>query len=477
MLNLKNLSSYRENNRIEAKKAQGGLPISLWETYSAFANTLGGVILLGVEELKDKKLNAVNLENPQKLVDEFWKIVNDKEKVSANILSDQNVWIEKVDDKQIVVIEVPRARREEKPIFIGTNAMSGTYRRNGEGDYHCSKEEISSMQRDSKFKSQDLTLLENLSLDAIDFNSLKRFRQKITQSHKNLKFSALTENEFLQQIGGANFSLDGALHPTIAGLLMFGKYNYIIKFFPNFNLSYVEKLSTDDNLITMQITSTDKGYANLFEFYFAVCERITKNIRLAIKNFNNQEDCPVFEALREGLANCLINADYFGNNGIEIIKTKDGITFTNPGSFRVNVNDAKNGGVSDPRNSTLISIFNLISVGKRTGSGIPKIFKAWKKQGWKNPEIIENFSLNTTSLILSTKQGASAFEEKYQDKQYEEIIIDYLTEIVYAQSEEIAKVLSLNIEKTNLLIDQLVLEDVLSVEKIENKVYYKLKIK
>ena len=73
MLDFDRLELYKENNRIEAKQAVGGLPQSIWETYSAFANADGGVILLGVEELKDKSLHAVEIAAPEKLVTEFFR--------------------------------------------------------------------------------------------------------------------------------------------------------------------------------------------------------------------------------------------------------------------------------------------------------------------------------------------------------------------------------------------------------------------
>ena len=72
---------YREGNQIEAKSALHGLPSSIWETYSGFANTYGGVILLGVEEEKDGSFVTSGLRNSDKLIKDFWNIINNVNKV------------------------------------------------------------------------------------------------------------------------------------------------------------------------------------------------------------------------------------------------------------------------------------------------------------------------------------------------------------------------------------------------------------
>ena len=149
------LNNYREGNRIEAKEAQCGLPKSIWETYSSFSNTNGGVILLGVKELPDKSLNAIGLPNPEDLIKEFWDNLNNPQKVSSDTLIDKNVSIIEDSGIRIITIDVPRADRHTKPIYIGPDPFKGSYRRNGEGDYRCTRDEVRGMFRDSADETQD----------------------------------------------------------------------------------------------------------------------------------------------------------------------------------------------------------------------------------------------------------------------------------------------------------------------------------
>ena len=143
------LQEYQEDNRIEAKRAQGGLPHSLWETYSAFANTLGGVILLGVaEDKEDKSLYSVPLFDPRELVEEFWAMVNDPDIVSANILQREDVQILKSQGNPVVAIFVPRAPAWLRPVYIGSDPYSGTYFRMGEGDCRARRHVVVALRLD-----------------------------------------------------------------------------------------------------------------------------------------------------------------------------------------------------------------------------------------------------------------------------------------------------------------------------------------
>lgn len=139
------LAGYRENGYVEAKEALGGLPESLWETYSAFANAEGGVILLGVGENPDHSFRILELLDPEELLEEFWVIVRNPEYVSVNLLKEEDVQILREEGKCIIAIFVPEAPPEQKPVHLLRDPWRHSYRRVGEADKRCSREEVEQM--------------------------------------------------------------------------------------------------------------------------------------------------------------------------------------------------------------------------------------------------------------------------------------------------------------------------------------------
>lgn len=139
------LARYRENGYVEAKEALGGLPESLWETYSAFANAEGGVILLGVGENPDHSFRILELLDPEGLLEEFWAILRNPEYVSVNLLKEEDVQVLREEGKCIIAIFVPEAPPEEKPVHLLRDPWRHSYRRVGEADKRCSREEVEEM--------------------------------------------------------------------------------------------------------------------------------------------------------------------------------------------------------------------------------------------------------------------------------------------------------------------------------------------
>ena len=311
MIDLAHLEKYRENNRLEAKRAQGGLPRSIWETYSAFANSFGGLILLGVIETENKTLASVPLPDPEELVRQFWQIVNDPTRVSANILRPTDVWVDESGGNRIVIIRVPRAGRHDRPVYLGTDPFSGAYRRGGEGDYHCSAEEVRAMMRDQADLPRDLTPLEGLDQRALCPDAVTRYRARLLRCRPGHVWGELSDAGLLLRLGVLARSREGSLCPTAAGLLLLGEAWAIRSVWPHFSLSYREQLQPG-LACRLRSDGTDWNGA-LFDFYFAAVHRICADPRLPA-----EPDHPVQLAVREALANALIHADYQDRRGLTI---------------------------------------------------------------------------------------------------------------------------------------------------------------
>lgn len=489
-----NLKNYRENNRLEAKSALGGLPRSLWETYSAFSNTSGGIILLGVLEHKDKTLHAENLPDPDKLINEFWTVIHNKNKVSVNILSDRHISKMRLDGNTIIAITVPKAERFDRPVYIGANPFDGTYRRNGEGDYKCSKEEVQAMLRDAAVKTQDMLVLKEMRLNVLDYDSLHRYRNRMKNYRPGHVWEELDDDEFLYRLGAAARSEDGAIHPTAAGLLMFGYEYEIVKEYPNYFLDYQERMDDSTRWTDRIVSSSGDWSGNIYDFYFRVYNKLTQDVKVPFKleGGDRIDDTPVHKALREALANCLINADYYGRQGVVVIKDKKGVSFSNPGNFRIDIEVAKSGGVSDPRNSALIKIFNLIDIGERAGSGIPSILSAWEREGWGTPVIEESFDPDRIKVTLDFKKGSDNPKKvaikggdnpkkvaiKSSDKigvMQRKAVLKYLEDNEFITTEKAAELLDVKTARARRILSSLVEEGGLIAEGANRNRVYKLK--
>ena len=484
MIDFNNLQEYRENNRIEAKKAMGGLPKSIWETYSAFANTHGGIILLGVEEWPDKSLHTVNLPDPERLIKEFWDIVNNPNKTSVNILSSKDVFVQEVDGDRIVVINVPRAERSYRPVYVDGNPLS-TYRRNGEGDYKCTKEEYQAMVRDASVKTQDMLVLNEMDMTVFNMESVRSYRQRMRLSRPGHVWEALEDEDFLLKLGAIGIGSDGKKNPTSAGLLMFGNEYDIVREYNAYFLDYQEQYDPDTRWTDRIISSSGDWSGNVYDFYFRVYNKLTQDIRVPFKmqGGTRVDDTSVHQALREALANCLVNADYYGRQGLVIIKKRDAITMSNPGNFRIEIDAAKSGGVSDPRNGTMLKMFNLIDIGERAGSGIPNIFRVWREQGWAAPMITESFEPDRIMLSLHFEESSDKkVAIKNSDKIRRKItslqkvtIVEHLTDHASAKCAELSALLGVKDARTRRILSEMIDEGIIVVEGSNKNRVYKLK--
>lgn len=104
------LNTRSEHNMLECKEAQSGMPKSLWDTYSSFANTNGGIILLGIKQIAEADFVVTGVKDPIAMEKDFWSSIANPRTTNRNILSQTDVQIiTDISDKKVIMITVPEA--------------------------------------------------------------------------------------------------------------------------------------------------------------------------------------------------------------------------------------------------------------------------------------------------------------------------------------------------------------------------------
>ncbi len=401
----------RESVDIECKLAigqdgKGGLPKSLWETYSAFANTDGGIIILGAKELKNGAFEARGIENLVQIKADLFNTLNNPAKINKNLLTDQLVREWQVDDKTLLLIAVPRAARKQQPIYLNNNPLNNTYIRQNEGDYKLDDEHVKRMLAEQAHDGRDDEILANFNLDDLAIESLRSYRQRYSNLNPNAELNDLVDIEFLRRIGAYGINRETGVHGlTKAGLLMFGMQHTISEVFPNYMVDYQERPHAQTEARWIDRVVPDGSWSgNLYDFYRKIYNKLIQDLKIPfeLKDGVRQEDTPVHIALREALVNCIVHADYTDRASVLIVKRPDMFGFRNPGLMRIPLEYALKGSESDCRNRKLHHMFRLINVGEQAGSGIPKILSGWQSQHWVPPYLHEKRQPNNQTLLELT---------------------------------------------------------------------------
>lgn len=402
------LLRYGEDIHLECKKAEPTLPGSIWESYSSFANTEGGIILIGVEEHlrepdPDKRFTFVSVRNPEQRIKDVWNTVN-SDKVSANILVDADVGTCSVHGATILWIHVPQADYRLRPVYINGNPLKGSFKRNHEGDYHCTEEEVKSMLRDASDTGNDGGLLVGYTMADIDRNALRSYRIEFEHRNPAHIWNGADDLTFLKNMGAyATDRSTGKEWLTCAGLLMFGQGIAVRERFDNIRLDYID----ESNLMpgsrwSDRLTYDGTWENNLYNFLRQVSPRLVSGLKrpFRLDGMVRVDDTPIHRAIREAVVNMLIHSDYLITGILKIVKRDNGFTFSNPGNLKLPVQDIYEGGHSVARNPRLQTMFRMIGYGDNIGSGFPTILSAWGEENWRKPDLRQNEELHQVELHL-----------------------------------------------------------------------------
>lgn len=417
MINIDELLNHGENINVEFKRSKNSLSKDIWETYSAFANTSGGYIVLGVKETQEHEYEIEGVLDPEKIVDDLYNTAANRDKVSRNILDNNSVEVICKNGKNIVVVCINELPINQKPLYLNKK-FSNAYVRKNSGDYLADDEDLKRFSR-NVIDNIDAELLNNYTLEDLDDETVLLFKEFAHKRKPEARFLEMDNFTFLKEMGV--FRVDRQDNRkyklTLAGLIFLGTEEAITSRLPHFHLDYLDKRGNVERWRD-RVSSGDLDYANLnvLKFYRIVRDKIFSTIEepfdlddRAVRKSKSELQI----VLREALVNMLMHADYLDKEFPIRCEVHDlYYLFTNPGTMKIPKDLFFVGNYSSARNDVLMSFFKKIGAAEKEGGGGKEIYSITAKNNFREPEL--EVTLKKTYLKIWIAVPSETYE-KFSD--------------------------------------------------------------
>lgn len=410
---LEELLGQNEGKTLEFKESTTNLK-GIIKSIVAFANTAGGVILIGV---RNHSKEIIGLENP----------LLEEEKI-ANAVADS------ISPLMIASIEMTSYRNKEL-LVIRIPHLAGPYFLKQDGEVHGTYIRLGSTNR--KADSETIKTL-RLFASNISFDELPSLRGSIDDLYLKETFQSINKAPTRKQCQTLGIYSDhfGEVKPSIGGILLFSHEHTEI--FPDSLIRCVYfKGSTKEQIvshidISAPLPSAVEEIVSFVEKHSTKKALIGKTKRVDISEYPP-------EALRELVVNALVHADYsMKGSQIQVALFIDRIEITSPGGLPFGQTMEKAlAGYSRLRNHVIGRVFRELKYIEQWGSGLQRIRVICKKLGLKPPKF-EDQDNHFRATLYSTKES----HERYSRE--EQMLINYLLKHHTIQTSKAAKLWKLS---------------------------------
>lgn len=376
---------------VEVKESVERLPQSMGESVSAFANAMGGVVVLGLSERYGFK--PIEGFDAKRIFDSMATLCADK--MTPPVRPDMR--IAQFEGAAVVVAEIMEMAPVDKPCYVTDRGMyKGSFIRTGDGDRHLSQYEIDRLVEAGMQPHHDIDVVEEALPEDLRSDLVQGLLERRRSMHPRI-FGGLSDREALMALNVLARGMDGRIHPTLAGLLALGVYPQ--HFYPRLTVSFASFPPEGEVDGSLSLPDAEVMAGPIPDVLYDTVQAVTRN------------DARYPEiAVREAVCNALMHRDYsrLGRGSqVQVNCYPSHLDIVSPGGmFGVVSSDLVDEvGVSSTRNQHLAELLestpyaNGATVALHRGTGFPAMKRVLEAKGCPSPVVKDTPALFCLTLF------------------------------------------------------------------------------